>query len=75
MAPADHSSEPPRRLTTWQVIKSTLAAALGVQSESARQRDFSHGSPATFIIAGFVFTGIFVVLLVLIVNLVLGAVT
>lgn len=56
----------------WQVIKSTLAAAFGVQTEAARQRDFTRGSPAVFIIAGLVFTAVFVVVLLVIVNVVLS---
>ena len=60
-----------KKLTTWQVIKSTLAAAFGVQTEAARQRDFSQGSAGAFIIAGLVFTAAFVVILVVIVQLVL----
>lgn len=61
----------PQRPTVWQVIKSILGAAFGVQSEEARARDFAHGSPAVFIIGGIVFTVLFVVILVVIVNLVL----
>jgi len=60
--------------SVWQVIKSTIAAAFGVQTEEARQRDFSQGNASTFIIAGFVFTAVFVALLVLIVSLVLSQV-
>jgi hypothetical protein len=59
-------------MTLWQVIKSTLAAAFGVQTEAARQRDFTRGSPAVFIIAGLVFTAVFVVVLLVIVNVVLS---
>lgn len=62
-----------RRLSPWQVVKSILAAALGVQSEEARQRDFSKGSPAPFIIGGIVFTVVFVLLLVLVVQLVVSS--
>lgn len=58
-------------LTVWQVVKSTLAAALGVQTEAARRRDFTEGSPAPFIIAGIVFTAVFVIVLVVIVNVVI----
>lgn len=61
------------RPTRWQVIKSVVAAALGVQSEEARQRDFTQGSPAAFIIGGVVFTALFVIALVVVVNLVLSA--
>ncbi len=64
----------PSRLTVWQVMKSTLAAAFGVQTEEARQRDFSQGSAGTFILAGLVFTAAFVVLLVVIVSVVLSQV-
>mgnify|MGYP006426402327 CR=1 FL=1 len=59
------------RVTLWQAIKSTAAAAFGVQSEEARQRDFANGSPGRFIIAGLLFTVFFVIALVVIVNLVL----
>jgi hypothetical protein len=66
-----HDQQKPDRLTAWQVIKSILAAALGVQSEEARARDFTRGHPAVFIVGGIVFTVLFVVILVLVVNLVL----
>lgn len=59
--------------STWQVMKSVAAAAFGVQSETARQRDFTRGRPGTFIIAGAVFTAVFVAVLIVIVNLVLSA--
>lgn len=62
-----------KRPTPWQVIKSILAAALGVQNEEARKRDFTHGSPAVFIVGGIVFTVLFIVALVVIVNLVLSS--
>lgn len=61
-----------RGLSAWQVIKSTLAAAFGVQTPEARERDFSHGSPLPFIVAGVVFTAVFVIALVVVVNLVLA---
>ncbi|MBA1147014.1 DUF2970 domain-containing protein [Ectothiorhodospiraceae bacterium WFHF3C12] len=62
-----------RRLSPWQVVKSILAAALGVQSEEARERDFSKGSPAPFIIGGIIFTVVFVLVLVLIVQMVVSS--
>jgi len=68
---ASHQGPARRPPTVWQVMKSTIAAAFGVQTEEARQRDFSQGSAGTFIIAGFIFTAVFVALLVLIVSLVL----
>jgi hypothetical protein len=53
------------------VIKSTLAAALGVQSNKNRERDFKHGSLKTFIVAGIVFTVIFIATVITVVKLVL----
>lgn len=59
------------QLSTWTIIKSTLAAAIGVQSEEARRRDFTHGRAGPFIIAGLIGTALFVLLLVGVVQLVL----
>lgn len=56
-----------------QIIQSTLAAAFGVQSQKARERDFTHGRPLPYIIAGVVFTIVFIITLVVIVNIVLSA--
>lgn len=65
-APADQP-----KVSTWQVIKSTAAAGFGVQSETARQRDFTHGRPLHFIIAGVVGTILFILTIVTIVRVVL----
>ncbi|TDJ39750.1 MAG: DUF2970 domain-containing protein [Gammaproteobacteria bacterium] len=51
---------------------STLAAAFGVQSKANKDRDFSTGKPVHFIIAGIVFTALFVVTIITVVNLVLS---
>jgi hypothetical protein len=67
------SDQRDQKPTAWQVIKSILAAAIGVQTEEARARDFTHGHPAVFIVGGIVFTVLFVVVLVVVVNLVVGA--
>jgi hypothetical protein len=66
------SDDPNGRVSLWQAIKSTAAAAFGVQTEDARERDFTRGNPAHFIIAGVIFTAVFVIALVVIVNLVLS---
>lgn len=58
--------------TVTQVIKSVLAAAIGVQSDENRQKDFEQGSLRTYIIAGLIFTVLFVVGLVFLVSTVLG---
>jgi len=60
-------------LTVWQILGSTLAAMLGVQKNSRRIRDFSHGKPHQFIIAGLVAATLFVLILVLVVQLVMKA--
>ena len=54
------------------VIVSILAAAIGVQSDKNRERDFANGSPLTFIIGGFVFTILFIATVALVVGLVLS---
>lgn len=60
-------------LTFFSVVMSTLAAAIGVQSKANKERDFKHGSAGPFIVAGLVFTALFVGTLVLIVRFVLSA--
>lgn len=60
-------------LTFVSVVMSTLAAAIGVQSKANKERDFKHGSAGPFIVAGLIFTALFVATLVLIVRFVLSA--
>ncbi len=48
----------------WSVIKSVLAALIGVQSNLKRQQDFSSGKPFIFIVTAIVITLIFVLVLV-----------
>jgi len=40
-------------------MKSALAAAFGIQSQANRERDFKHGKPVHFIIAGILTTLVF----------------
>jgi len=54
------------------VIKSILAAFIGVQSNQNRQQDFTHGKASHFIIAGIIGVVLFIALLVIIVNIVLS---
>ena len=54
------------------VILSILAAAIGVQSDKNRERDFANGSPFTFIIGGFFFTILFIATVALVVGLALS---
>jgi Protein of unknown function (DUF2970) len=58
--------------TITQVIKSVLAAAIGIQSEKNRLKDFEQGSLSTYILVGVVFTVLFVCGLVFLVSTILG---
>lgn len=51
----------------WQVTKSVLAGAIGVQSDKNRKADFQAHSIWPFVIGGVVFTVLFVVALILLV--------
>ncbi len=53
------------------LLQSVLAAAFGVQTEKNRRRDFSSQHPGKFILAGLIFTLLFIVILVGIVKVVL----
>ncbi|MFZ2168495.1 MAG: DUF2970 domain-containing protein [Methylococcaceae bacterium] len=59
--------------TITQVIKSVLAAFIGVQSEDNRKKDFEQGSLSTYIIAGLIFTVLFVAAIIFLVSTVLGS--
>jgi hypothetical protein len=60
------------RLPLRQLLGSVLAAALGVQSSRNRERDFRHGRALTFIVAGIVFTALFIGGVLAVVKLVLA---
>jgi hypothetical protein len=51
-----------------QVLKSVLAAFIGVQSDKNRQADFEQGSIKAYVIAGVVFTVLFVCLIIFVVS-------
>jgi len=52
----------------FNVLKSAIAAAFGVQSSKNRERDFKHGKPIHFIVAGIVVTMTFLLLISLFVE-------
>lgn len=54
------------------VIKSVLAAFIGVQSNKNREIDFTHGSLPSYIIVGLVATVLFIFAIVTVVSLVIG---
>ena len=68
MAKQPKSSQKPKLIA---VIKSILAAGIGVQSDKNRTRDFEQGNPLTFIIGGIVFTLLFIATLATVVGFVL----
>ncbi|RCX31322.1 DUF2970 domain-containing protein [Thioalbus denitrificans] len=67
-APAPHRGP---GLGPWQVLSSAVAALLGVQSQRNRERDFRHGRPLPFVVAGLVLTLLFVLAVFGVVQLVL----
>ena len=62
----------PNKPSLGGVIKSILAAGIGVQSDKNRTRDFEQGNPLTFIIGGIVFTLLFIATLAMVVGFVLS---
>ncbi len=69
--PSKDRAEDEHPLTFWQIAGSTAAAAFGVQKRANRERDFNRGKPMHFIIAGIVFTVVFVLIVVSVVQFVL----
>ena len=56
----------------FNVLKSALSAAFGVQSNKNRERDFTHGKPIHFIIAGILLTLTFLLIIGLLVKIMLS---
>ena len=54
------------------VVKSVLAAAIGVQSNKNREVDFNHGSLPIYIVVGLVATLLFIYAISNVVSLVTG---
>lgn len=67
----DSENEPQQSpLTFREMLQSVLAAAFGVQSAKNRSRDFSRGKPSHFIALGVLFTVLFVLGLLALVQLI-----
>jgi hypothetical protein len=56
--------------TITQIVKSVLAAFIGVQSEDNRKKAFEQGSFSTYIIAGLICTILFVVVVASLVSII-----
>ncbi len=54
-----------------QLVKSVLSAAIGVQSDENRRKEFEQGSLLTYVVAGVIFTVLFVGGLILLVSVIL----
>jgi hypothetical protein len=54
--------------TITQVLKSVLAAFIGVQSERNSKKAFENESLSTYVIAGLIFTTLFVIAITLLVS-------
>ena len=55
-----------------QILQGGLAAAFGVQSQRNRAKDFEEGNAGWFILAGIIFTVVFVFTVLTVVNLVVA---
>ena len=57
-----------KKIGLWRVIISTFAAAFGVQSRKNHENDFEKGNVVTYIIAGVLFTLLFIIIIATLVN-------
>jgi len=62
-------------ISFWQLLLSTLAAFIGVQSNANRERDFTHGKISHFIAIGVLFGITFVLTIVTVVKVVMASLT
>ncbi len=59
------------QISFWQLLQSTAAAFIGVQSDANRERDFKHGKVSQFIAIGIIFGLVFVCTIVAVVQIVM----
>ena len=67
-----HEQDPDKKPTKLQLIGSVLSAAVGIQSNKNRERDFKHGKMRTFVVAGVIYVAIFIITVYSVVRLVLS---
>ena len=63
--------EEEQKYSTGDLLKSTFSAAIGVQTNANREKDFKNGNIKTFVFAGIIFTVLFIGTLVTVINFVL----
>lgn len=68
---SQETSTQDEHISFWKVVLSVLQASFGVQSSKNRERDFTHGKVLPFVIAALIFTAIFVITIMLVVQMVL----
>ncbi|MGI0116254.1 DUF2970 domain-containing protein [Zooshikella sp. RANM57] len=56
-----------------EVLQSVFAAAFGVQSQKKRLKDFSKGKPIHYVLVGILFTTLFILIMVGLVQIALNA--
>lgn len=71
MKDSTENSEEIVAITFWQLLRSTLSAFIGVQSNANRERDFKHGKISHFIGIGLLFGLTFIGSIVTVVQIVL----
>lgn len=59
------------KVSLLQVVKSVLAAGIGVQSNKNREADFENGSLPHYLIVGLIATLLFILLIVFVVSVVI----
>lgn len=73
MSETEVSSMSEQKSSFWQIVVSTLGAAFGVQSSKVYERDANQRSITPYLVAGLIFTTLFIFTVVGIVKIVLNA--
>lgn len=60
-------------LSLSRIIRSTLAGAIGVQSNKNREEDFKNGNIWVYIVSGIIFTALFILTITTVVKIALSA--
>lgn len=55
--------------SVWRILQSTLAGAIGVQSNKNREKDFKNGNIWVFVASGIIFTLLFILTITTLVRL------